>query len=233
MGVKSQSSICYGEDERGEEMTSKDIKQLKKNYERRKRIVEKVGAEHEPVKVEPEIEGAPLYQEKVIPYFDLIGAWIRDGLSESAIAERLGISKSTIERYQRNYPSFAELWKRNRERLDYVDMINAYQRRAEGYTTIELEQEFKVLDDGTRKLVKEKKRERHIPADPRALENWIQLRMKNDPMWGELRAILHDKNVEVGGEGGLIFIPAKKVLELQNDNGNEKGNDMESPTETT
>lgn len=209
-------------------MTSKDVKQMNKNYKKMKMVVEKVGAPHEPVMVEPRERGTKTYQEKIIPNFDLIGAWIRDGLTVREVASRLGIALATIEKYQRDYPSFRELFTKNRERLDYVDMINAYQRRAEGYTTIELEQEFKVLEDGTRKLVKEKKRERHIPADPRALENWIQLRMKKDPIWGELRAVIHDKNVEVGGEGGLVFIPAKKVLEGEA----KDGNDMDTTTKT-
>lgn len=203
-------------------MTSKEIKQKKEIH---KEIIETIPASDHSIK---KANGNNTYQQKIEPNLDLIAAWVRDGLSEAQIVANLGISKQTLQTYKGRYPEFKEIFDKNRQRLDYVNMINAYQRRAEGYTTIELEQEFKVLDDGTRKLVKEKKRERHIPADPRALENWIQLRMKNDPMWGELRAILHDKNVELGGEGGLVFIPAKKVLELQND----KTDNMDTTTPT-
>lgn len=204
--------------------TSREIKIKKLKNKELKTTIEKVSAHDSEVKV---VTKTGIYWEKIEPNLDLIGAWIRDGLSKKQIAENLGISVHTLNTYQIRYPELHEVFLNSRQKLDYVHMINAYQRRAEGYTTIETEEEYKVHPDGRKELVKIKKRERHIPADPRALENWIQLRMKNDPMWGELRAILHDKNVEVGGEGGLVFIPAKKLMELN------EGNNMETTTETT
>lgn len=210
-------------------MTSREIKikQLK-NRIKETRVIDQIPANDHS---EKKPNGFGTYQQKVEPNLDLIAAWVRDGINDQQIATNLGIAKSTLDRYKGAYPEFKAIFDKNRERLDYVHMINAYQRRAEGYTTIEEEKEYKILDDGTKKLVKIKERERHVPADPRALENWIQLRMNNDPMWGKMREVLHNNDVIEAGEGGLVFIPAKKVLEEEKKDG--EGNNMDAPTETT
>ena len=209
--------------------TSREIKIKKlKNKIKETRIIENLPADDHS-KRKP--TGDTMYEQLVVPNFDLIEAWIRDGLNVTQIARKLGIGRKTLEEYIRDNEELRELFRRTRERLDYVYMINAYQRRAEGYTTIEEEKEYKILDDGTKKLVKIKERERHVPADPRALENWIQLRMNADPMWGKLREVLHNNDVIEAGEGGLVFLPAKKTLEKKDEDG--EGNNMDAPTETT
>ena len=162
------------------------------------------------------------YELKVEPNFDLIGAWVRDGLNDKQIAENLGISCTSLAEYRKKYPEFGEMFAVNRQKLDLVHMVNAYQRRAEGYTVVELEKEYKIVD-GMRVLVKEKEKERHIPADPRALENWINLRMSADPLWGKLREVMHDRAVADGIEGGIVIIPERK----------KDGNDMGAATKTT
>ena len=59
------------------------------------------------------------------------------------------------------------------------------------------------------------------------------LRMKNHELWGQLQDVLHNNDVAYGGEGGLVFIPSKKALEVVESEGKEVGNNMDAPTETT
>lgn len=165
------------------------------------------------------------FETIVEPNLDLISAWIRDGLSKKQIAENLGICTESLNKYCRQYPEFKEMFKKDRQKLDLVHMVNAYQRRAEGYTTIEIEKEYKILEDGSEQLVRIKEKERHVPGDARALENWINLRMSDDPLWGKLREIIHDRNIESAIEGGLVFIPEKKKI--------KDGDNLESTTETS
>lgn len=202
--------------------TSREIKERKEKSKKIKTIRTKVCA-HDTSK--PEVKGKGIYWEKIEPNLDMIGAWIRDGLSMEQIAKNLDVSKFTLKKYAERYEDLHTMIQMSRQRIDYVHMINAYQRRAEGYTVIEREEEYKVHSDGTEELVKVKKRERHVPADPRALENWIQLRMRDDPLWGQLRDVLHDNDLSVSGEGGIVFIPAKKVIDGE-------GKDMGTATET-
>lgn len=167
------------------------------------------------------------FETNVEPNLDLVAAWIRDGLSREQISENLGITVSSLDKYRRKYPEFGALFKKSRQRLDLVHMVNAYERRAEGYTTIERVKEYKVDKDGNETLVKIQERERHIPGDARAMENWINLRMADDPLWGKLRDVMHNGEISVAAEGGIVVIPQKKPL-IEDKN----GNNMEPTTKT-
>ena len=68
-------------------------------------------------------------------------AWVRDGATEKQIAEKLEVSSKTVQRYKSQVPAFGQMLMENKQRLDEVHMINAYQMRAEGYTVIETEKE--------------------------------------------------------------------------------------------
>lgn len=179
----------------------------------------KVGSKGKP---EPD-----LFDTNIEPNLDLIVAWIRDGLSEKQMAENLGISQSTLKHYKDVLPEFGALFKKTKQRLDLVHMVNAYQRRAEGYTTIEEVKEYKIDKDGNKVLWKIQERERHIPGDARAMENWINLRMADDPLWGKLRDVMHNGEISVAAEGGIVVIPQKKPL-IEDNN----GNNMEPTTKT-
>ena len=179
----------------------------------------KVGSKGKP---EPD-----LFDTNIEPNLDLVVAWIRDGLTDKQIAENLGISQSTLKHYKDVLPEFKALFTKNKQRLDLVNMVNAYQRRAEGYTTIEEVKEYKIDKDGNKVLWKIQERERHIPGDARAMENWINLRMADDPMWGKLRDVMHNGEISIAAEGGVVMIPQKKPLEIEN------GNNLDSTTKTT
>ena len=54
------------------------------------------------------------YSVKVEPYLELIEGWTRDGLVMSQIAEKLGISKTTLYKYMQEHSELSERLKKGR-----------------------------------------------------------------------------------------------------------------------
>jgi len=154
------------------------------------------------------------YQLMVEPNLDVIAAWVRDGLSLDEISKKLKIAPSTLKRYISEKPEMAEIFRENRERCDLVRVVGAYKRRAEGYTVCEKTRHYRY-ENGQRILVDEYEKEKHIPADVRAAENWIRLRMKEHPIYGRLGDILKEnkEGQEQSDGGGVVFMPQQ--VEIQ------------------
>lgn len=151
----------------------------------------------------------------VEPNMDIISAWVRDGLSIDEIAHRIKIAPSTLKRYISEKPEMAEIFRENRERCDLVRVVGAYKRRAEGYTICEKTRHYRY-EDGKKILVDEYEKEKHIPADVRAAENWIRLRMAEHPIYGRLGDILKENkaNVDQSNDGGgVVYMPQQ--IEIQ------------------
>lgn len=58
------------------------------------------------------------YSVKVEPYLESIEGWTRDGLVMSQIAEKLGISKTTLYKYMQEHSELSERLKKGREVSD-------------------------------------------------------------------------------------------------------------------
>jgi transposase len=127
------------------------------------------------------------YYDRIVKNrFDEIEAWLRDGMTDAQIANRLRISPATLIRYKNEHEEFAKLMKRTKDYVDNVEMVGAYKRRAEGYTveTTRKKYIYKIKEDGTTQkiLVSEEVKEVHVPGDARAMENWLRVRQKDT--WG-------------------------------------------------
>lgn len=151
------------------------------------------------------------YYTKVEPHLDLIEAWIRDGANEKMVALKLGVAYSTFREYKKIFPALSARLTRTKEVVDNVEVVNAYLRRAIGYTTVERKKTYKYIPDTSgnmiRVLVEEIEQEKHIPGDPRAMENWLRLRQKDT--WGAAAEVLEDNE-----EGkGIVLIPARTVVD--------------------
>jgi len=70
----------------------------------------------------------------------LVEAWCRDGLTELDIANKLGISKATLENYKRDHLDFLAALKRGKEVAD-VEVENSLNKRANGYKYDEVTRE--------------------------------------------------------------------------------------------
>ena len=157
------------------------------------------------------------YETLIVPNLDIIQAWIRDGLTDKEIAQNLDISLQSLGQYKHQHPDFAQMFRENKERCDLVNIVGAYKRRAEGYTVVEHTRHY-VFKDGARILVDEYEKERHIPADVKASEHWIQMRLKHHPIYGQLGEIIknsyqRDIDASDGVQAGVVLMPEVITIE--------------------
>lgn len=125
-------------------------------------------------------QGQPdVYQTHVEPHLEEIKEWYQT-LSLLQIAQKLGISKSTLCKYKNLHPELDEALTVGRNAL-VEELRDCIKKRARGYDWLEVTQE-KVLDEATGELVvvKEKTTTKHVPADLGS----AHLLLKNlDPTW--------------------------------------------------
>ena len=121
----------------------------------------------------------PEYATHVEPYLKQIPAWYKT-MSVRQIAAKLGVSKTTLYKYAKDYPELAATLEGSKAEL-VDDLKNSIKKRALGYTWTEVTQE-KALSEETGELVviKEKRVTKHVPADLGS----AHLLLKNlDPTW--------------------------------------------------
>lgn len=139
-----------------------------------------------------------------------IEAWARDGLTDDDIAEKIGISASTLYEWKKKYPKFSEALKKGKEVADIL-VENALFKKTQGYNA-KIRKAFKlkevIYDNG--KKVKETERieyaedEVHIPADTTAQIFWLKNRKPE--IWRdrvEQKVDINGKAVFIAGEGDI------------------------------
>ena len=129
-----------------------------------------------------------------------LAAWARDGLTEREMARNIGVARSTISEWKKNFPEFSDTLKKGKEVAD-ITIENALYKKATGYNVM-LKKTFKVKDiiyeNGkkvreTEKLV-EGYDEMHVPADTTAQIFWLKNRKPNE--WRDKREVAMDTNFE-------------------------------------
>lgn len=155
----------------------------------------------------------PKYETVILPSLDVILGLLRSGFTETSIAKRLGIGRSTWEACKANHPDFREhLFK---GRMDVGALcVNNLLKRANGYDYDEITTE--ITDGGgpssqgqpgsQRRIVK--KVTKHVPPDVAANIFIICNRLKN---WQHVQYIKHSG--EIKGSGVLLTGPPLKKEE--------------------
>lgn len=106
----------------------------------------------------------------------LLEAWARDGLTDEQIAEKCGISRSTLMEWKTRYPDISDTLKRGKEVVD-IQVENALLRRALGYRYDEVTKEEQIdRNSGERKLVTTKIVTKEIQPDVTAQIFWLKNR---------------------------------------------------------
>lgn len=72
------------------------------------------------------------YETCVMPYLETIKKKVREGITEEAIANSLGICEATLNNYKRIYPEFAEALSKDRGADELQALINAGVEAAKG-----------------------------------------------------------------------------------------------------
>lgn len=108
--------------------------------------------------------------------------YARDGLSNTQIAEKFGISEATFYNWQTKHLEFLEAIKRGKKPVD-VEVENALLKRALGYEYEEKTTEIEVGTDGQPRATKIKTIKKHIAPDVGAIAFWLKNRNSKD--WKE------------------------------------------------
>lgn len=144
------------------------------------------------------------WQDNIYPNLELIEAWTRDGATEKEIAEKIGVSVFTIQKYKRLEPALSLALAHGKEYTDLVEIVGAYKRRATGYNYHEVTKKykFKYNPDGSCEKILDGEfvTTKHVAGDARALENWLRLRQRES--WANA---VDSQYAEV--DSGVIEIP--------------------------
>jgi transposase-like protein len=99
------------------------------------------------------------YERLVKPRLCTVRELLADGNTVNSVAEKLGVSASSLRRYCKDYPELAEIFRESAECAD--DRVEAaLLRRAVGYD----------IDSG------DGEKSRHVPADVKAAVFWLKNR---------------------------------------------------------
>ena len=101
--------------------------------------------------------------------------YAREGLIDTEIAEKLGISTASFYLYQNKNLEFLEAIKRGKAPVD-VRVENALLKRAEGFTYEEVIKELLIQEDGTAKVKSIRTVKKVIPPETGAIAFWLKNR---------------------------------------------------------
>lgn len=108
----------------------------------------------------------------ILESMEQIKEWTKYGTLEKDIAENLGISVSTLEKYKNEIPELKEALKNGRKNLVF-ELKNALVKKAMGYDYEEKKQYITEDDNGNRKKHTEIMT-KHMPPDVGAINSALQ-----------------------------------------------------------
>lgn len=130
----------------------------------------------------------------------LLEAWARDGLTDEQIADKMGITTSTLYDWKNKYSEISEALKRGKEVVD-VEVENALLDKALGMIrTIKKPIKVKEVLYDNGKRISEKERieyadeEVFIPPDTTAQIFWLKNRKPN--VWRDKQKDVEDEHLE-------------------------------------
>lgn len=102
--------------------------------------------------------------------------WARDGLTDEQIAEKIGISRSTLYEWKSKYPDISDALKKGKEVVD-IKVENALLKRALGYKYTEITKEPRINPEtGKAELTITKTVVKEVVPDTTAQIFWLKNR---------------------------------------------------------
>ncbi len=120
------------------------------------------------------------YAISVLPAWESIRAFLREGGAESDLPRRLNLSAATLRRYRKKYPEFAAM-------LDEC--------RAEAATLADDQVEAALFRRATGYDTEDNESPRHIPADVKAAIFWLKNRRPE--LWRDRKVVALDEPVKI------------------------------------
>ena len=139
------------------------------------------------------VAGSTKYEKCVLPQLQSVKSWILEGLGDEQIAQRLGISSRTLNKYKEEHEELATIMTFSREEV-LADVEKALLKKAKGYTYIET----KTVDKGDK--VEITTTEKEMPPDLSA----ISFLLKNycPEKWSDKPTAVKEQN-----GGGVVILP--------------------------
>lgn len=144
--------------------------------------------------------------DKVKDKLPLIEAWCRDGLIETDICKRLGISVMTLNRYKQDHSELCESLKRGKEVVDY-EVEQKLLKRAMGY--LYTEKKTTTNPDGTSYVTETVK---EVVADTTAQIFWLKNRKPKE--WRDKQEIEHSGETTVNNKIDLTGFTTEQLKEM-------------------
>lgn len=137
----------------------------------------------------------------------LLECWARDGYTFQDIANRIGISISTLRMWRREYPDIDNALKKGREIIDYK-VENALLKSALGYKTKEVKVTTTIRYGKTVETIKEVTDKEQAP-NVSAIQCWLYNRLPNK--WKKNR----DQLIELDEEDTKIQVTVTRASASQ------------------
>lgn len=167
-----------------------------------------------PVKKKSNVGAKCKYDANTFPL--LAEDYARNGLNEKQIADKLGISLSTLSEYKLKYSEFSEALKRGKRPVD-AQVVNSLLERTSGFK-VTVNKAFKVkkiyYNEKTGRKVKEieeivtAEEEIYVPSDTTAQIFWLKNRRPAE--WKDKQIMDHQFN-----NGIVINQPGYEPLQLE------------------
>ncbi len=120
---------------------------------------------------------------------EIVKGYVREGLPEEEIAEKLGISFKTLQNYKRKFPELRRVLETKKEDVDRM-VESSLLKRALGYNVMVSETVF----DQDNRLKQSKQVIKHIPGDLSAQKFWLKMNMPEK--WDEVKGISQEEDFE-------------------------------------
>lgn len=135
------------------------------------------------------------YETHVEPRLLEVSAWAREGMTESKMAQKLGVSYAAFRSYKKQHLALLSTLKENKQIID-IKVENAFLKRALGYTVTELIEEM-VFDPKTKQkeLQVTKRITKEVAPDVGAAKVWLYNRNRRD--WSDNPQAMEIKKKEL------------------------------------
>lgn len=134
------------------------------------------------------------YKAYVLPRLQSVADWTLEGVGEKEIAERLGISKSTLSRYKKSHKELERVLNTGRGKV-IAEVENALLKKAMGYSYTEV----RTVDKGDR--VEVTTTDKEVPPDLSAIS--FVLRNYCPEKWSDKPTALKEEKAA----GGVVILP--------------------------
>ena len=140
------------------------------------------------------------YETHVLPYLDWIRIWVAKGATCQEIADKLHISRESLNQYKNKYPDVYNALMAPRGEAD--DQIEtALFRRCIGYNYEEVSRR-QTIGKNDSLIWLEKRMTKHLPPDFNSIQFWLTNRRPE-----EWKRMPERKNLKEESDNGIVILP--------------------------